>query len=204
MPDETLRYYDEHVQTYEANTLHVDMTALYEPFLRQLPQGGSILDLGCGPGRDVAAFQERGFEVVGVDGSANMVAAARSRVSSPIVHATFDAIDWRDAFDGVWACASLLHVPRDALPDVLDRVVRAIKPRGVAFLSFKYGDAERTSRGRTFTDLTERGLHDALDGIEAIDGVETWTTFDVRADRSDERWLNALLRKRATRTTATP
>jgi SAM-dependent methyltransferase len=107
----------------------------------------------------------------------------------------FQEISWQQQFDGIWACASLLHVPPVELPDVMQRLHRALKPGGVLYASFKYGRGERDHHGRRFTDMDERGLAELLHHVSELDPLETWTTGDRRPDREAERWLNTLLRK---------
>ncbi|WP_462330101.1 class I SAM-dependent methyltransferase [Thiohalocapsa halophila] len=99
---------------------------------------------------------------------------------------------WQDAFDGIWACASLLHVPAAELPDAMQRLCRALKPGGVIYASFKYGSGEREHHGRRFTDLDEPGLSALLRRVPGLAEAETWTTADLRPGREAERWLNRL------------
>ncbi|MFN9880803.1 MAG: class I SAM-dependent methyltransferase, partial [Planctomycetota bacterium] len=145
--DSTLRYYDERAAEYVARTDQLDMEEMYQPFLELVPIGGQILDAGCGAGRDAQAFVERGYRVAAFDASATMVALTVQRTGVVAVQARFQDLDYRDAFDGIWACASLLHVPLSDLPDVFDRLRRALKQDGVCFMSFKYGNSERMDDG---------------------------------------------------------
>ena len=195
MPDTTIRYYDENAEEYDAATVHLDMSELYEPFLAHIPEGGKILDLGCGPGRDVLEFAARGFDVTGIDASAPMVTIAKSRTTHQVLQMKFTDVHWQSVFDGVWACASLLHVPLRELPSVFAKVRDALKSGGVAYVSFKYGDSERSSRGRTFTDLSEDDLASCLQAVEDLEMIDAWITTDVRPMRRAERWLNAVLVK---------
>jgi hypothetical protein len=98
-------------------------------------------------------------------------------------------------FDGIRACASLLHVPNVELPDVMGRLRAALKPGGILYGSFKYGSGEREHNGRRFTDLDEPGLAGLLAHVPGLEPVETWTTGDRRPGRESERWLNTLLRR---------
>jgi SAM-dependent methyltransferase len=128
--DQTLAYYERNAARYVGDTAGVDMAPLYEPFLALMPAGGRILDVGCGSGRDSLAFLARGYEVLAVDGSAAMVrAAAAAGVSARRLR--FQDLAFESEFDGVWACASLLHVPRGEITGVVGRVARALRPGGV-------------------------------------------------------------------------
>lgn len=194
--DSTLRYYDERAAEYVARTDRLDMEEMYQPFLELVPIGGQILDAGCGAGRDVQAFVERGYRVAAFDASATMVALTAQRTGVVAVQARFQELNYRDAFDGIWACASLLHVPLSDLPDVFDRLRRALKQDGVCFMSFKYGKSERMDDGRRFVDFTAATLRDELGKIAGLSVIRIWDTDD-QAGRSDVRWVNALLRRSA-------
>ena len=151
----TTAYYNTHSEEFCQNTVDVDMSELYRPFLQEIPNGGRILDTGCGSGRDSLAFIRRGFKVVSIDASCEMVAAASRLTGQPALPMRFDEIAFDSEFDGIWACASLLHVPRHDLPPTLERLTRALKTSGVFYLSFKYGSRERMEGGRFFTDMNE-------------------------------------------------
>jgi hypothetical protein len=103
-------------------------------------------------------------------------------------------VPWVACFDGIWACASLLHVPMRELPEVLGRLTLALKPGGVLYLSFKYGHGERHREGRHFTDLDEAGLLTLLGAVPGLLLRERWITADQRPERHGEQWLNAVAR----------
>lgn len=186
-------YYDERADAFYADSVGADMSALYEPFLALLPAGGHVLDAGCGSGRDARAFLDRGYRVTAFDGSKEMAARASQLLGQPVLHLTFQALDREAEFDGVWACASLLHVPRAEMGDVLDRLTRALKPGGTLFLSFKYGDGEREQGGRFFNDYDEASFARLSAGHPALTPQKVWRTADARPGRAGESWLAALL-----------
>ena len=107
---------------------------------------------------------------------------------------TFDEVFWDSSFDGVWACASLLHVPRRDLPRAMAGLVRALRPGGVLFASFKYGTEEREQHGRFFTDLTEATLADLMHGA-GLSVLDLPVTSDVRPGRAHERWVSGVGRR---------
>lgn len=191
----TIRHYNEHAEEFIADTVAVNMEPLYLPFLECIPQGGSILDAGCGSGRDTKAFQERGYEVTAIDASARMVEAASRLTSAPVRQMRFQEMDWDEEFDGVWACASVLHVPRSEIGDVLRRFVRALRPAGVAFLSFKRGDGERQVAGRHFTDFTKDVLTKYVLECPGLEMVRLWGSNDQRLGREGEEWVSVIARK---------
>jgi len=171
------------------------MTSLYRRFLPLLPDQANILDAGCGSGRDARAFADLGHRVTAFDVSPALVALAGTHLGQPVQCLRFQDITWQEQFDGIWACASLLHVPAAELPGVMQRLCKALKPRGVLYASFKYGSGEREHQGRRFTDLDEPGLAELLRQIPELEEVEIWTTGDLRPGREAERWLNTLVRR---------
>jgi SAM-dependent methyltransferase len=195
MPDVNIDYYQQNAGTFCADTVEVDMTPLYRRFLRLLPERARILDAGCGSARDARAFAEVGHQVTAFDASPALVALAEAYLGQPVKCLRFQEIAWQDAFDGIWACASLLHVPASELPDVMARLCRALEPGGILYASFKYGSGEREHHGRRFTDLDEAGLAALLRQVPGLEPEETWTTADLRPGREAERWLNTLLRR---------
>jgi SAM-dependent methyltransferase len=190
--DSTLRYYDERAAEYVARTDQLDMEELYQPFLELVPIGGQILDAGCGAGRDVQVFAERGYRVTAIDASATMIALTTQRTGVVAIQARFQDLTYQEAFDGIWACASLLHVPLNELPEVLDRLRRALKQDGVCFMSFKCGAGERMDDGRRFVDFTAATLGDELRKVAGLSVIRIWDTDD-QAGRADVRWVNALV-----------
>lgn len=193
--NETLDYYEQNADAFIAGTLGADMSAQYDFFRKHLPAGGRLLDLGCGSGRDSAYFASQGFAVTAVDGSEAICRRVREHYGIPAQCIRFEDLDFTEEFDAIWACASLLHVPKRQMPHVLERVSAALKPGGVAYLSFKYGPAERVEQGRFFNDYTEADLPALLTPENRLTLLEYKITEDVRPDRAGQRWLNLVARK---------
>ncbi|WP_428944269.1 class I SAM-dependent methyltransferase [Pantoea sp. FN060301] len=185
-------YYQQNAQRFYDDTVDVDMSALYAPFLAHLRPGARILDAGCGSGRDTKAFSERGYEVEAFDASPALAARARQLTGKPVAVIRFQELAAVGKYDGIWCCASLLHVPENALPEVMTRLARALKPGGVWYLSFKYGRGEREKDGRRFTDMDEASLRNIVAGSD-VEIERVWLTGDARPGREAERWLNGLL-----------
>ena len=190
--NKTLRYYNETADEFVQGTVAADLSKLQQRFLKRLPAGAHILDLGCGSGRDAKAFLERGYQVTAMDGAEACCRLAAAYIGQPVLHKSFAELDFDAAFDGIWACASLLHVPFAELPDIFLKIATALKPGGIFYASFKYGKFEGERNGRYFTDLTEERLAQLLKPLTGLTIVETFITGDVREGRGDERWLNVV------------
>jgi SAM-dependent methyltransferase len=187
----SVSYYDQNAEAYFAGTVHADVRDLRSKFLIHVPAGGDILDAGCGSGRDALAFHKGGYRVTAFDGSAEMCRKAREYTDLSVIQMTFQEMKWCGEFDGIWACASLLHVRRAELPEVLRRLFRALRPGGTLYASFKLGSGERTVDGRRFSDMTEPELEPLLKSA-GFSSAKYWITDDVRPGRTSEQWLNAL------------
>ena len=195
--NQTLNYYAENAADFAASTVNVDFSATQERFLSMLPAGASILDFGCGSGRDTKAFLARGYRVTAVDGSPELCRIASAYTGIPVRQMLFAELGDVNAYDGIWACASILHVPSAELPDVFRRMITALKPGGIIYTSFKYGTFEGERNGRLFTDFTEETFAAFLKQFPELTIEEQWISADVRPGRSNEKWLNVILRKKS-------
>jgi len=187
----TIDYYNHHAEEFANSTLHVDMESLYQPFLALLPENAHILDLGCGAGRDSLAFKNKGYQVDAIDYSEELVKKATELTGIQVKYQSFYDLNEVAVYDGIWACASLLHCERRRLAEVLKRMLRALKPDGVLYMSFKYGDSDREKDGREFTDLNEQQAQELLAQFDQVSLIQQWITVDKRPER-EERWLNIL------------
>jgi 2-polyprenyl-3-methyl-5-hydroxy-6-metoxy-1,4-benzoquinol methylase len=186
-------YYDTHEREFDDGTADLDMSALYGPFLKHVRAGGRILDAGCGGGRDSKNFIAMGFAVTAFDASDAMCRLASRRAGIHVQRLRFQDVAWQNQFDGIWACASLLHVPEAELPTVLRRLAIALAPGGALFASFKRGLGERLAAdGRRFTDQTSDSVAALINGHTGLKLVRVWETADVRPDRADQHWVNLI------------
>ena len=188
-------YYNLNADSFIAQTRDADMRAHYDRFLQHVPTGGRLLDAGSGSGRDAAWFKSLHYQVEAFDASPAMVQATRDYADVPTKLMRFEDFAWSHKLDGIWACASLLHVPRAALPEVLTRLLDHLQPEGVLYCSFKRGMEERLVEGRYFNDMERAQLSTIVD---ATGGKlrDVWETQDVRPGRNYGRWLNALIARK--------
>ncbi len=193
--DKTLSYYNSNAERFVQDTGRVDFTAIQDRFLERLPAGGRILDFGCGSGRDSAYFFHRGFCVDAVDGSEALCRLAKKHTGINVRRILFSELDAWEAYDGIWACASILHLPSAELKAVIWKMVRALKQGGWLYTSFKYGEFEGLRSERYFKDFTEQAALVFFEEVEGLAIREMWLTGDVRPGRGDEKWLNLMLEK---------
>ena len=191
---DTTRYYEDHSMVFFEETVCADVTPLYERFLKYVPEGGKILDLGCGSGRDVKAFRERGYVAEGVDRSEELCKLASEYTGVEIKQMDFAQLNSVAEYDAVWACASLLHVSCEELPKIIELIRRALKSSGVMYMSFKYGDYEGDRDGRFFNDMTEDKFKGVFADVTGLSLIEDWYSEDVRRGK-DVKWYNVILRR---------
>ena len=199
MDKTTLTYYNTHAKDFVQGTVAVDFHITQDRFLAQLAAGASILDFGCGSGRDTKYFLEHGFAVEATDGSKELCNLASAYTGISVKQMLFDELEAVEKYDGIWACASILHLAWADLVVVMQKMVRAVKDGGVIYTSFKYGQFTGERNGRFFTDLDEEGLTRLLKEVGGLEVKELWITGDVRPGRGEEKWLNVLLTKRCFR-----
>ena len=195
MENQTLEYYDKNAIAFFAGTVNIDMSSLYTRVEAYLKPNAHILDLGCGSGRDSKYFLNRGYHVTAVDGSEQLCQLASEVIGQEVLHLRFRDLNFYEEFDAVWACASLLHVEKGQMTAVLQRIFKSIKPGGILYASYKYGDTQRIKEKRLFNDYMERDLEMLFSGIDDAVVKEWWISGDVRAERKNERWLNVVVRK---------
>jgi len=191
----THEYYTKNAVKFYNDTVNVDMESLYQPFLKHVHKKGSILDAGCGSGRDSLNFIKKGFVVTAFDFSEEFVKLASNLTGTRVRHMSFDDIIFDEEFDGIWACASLIHVPKNKMAGIMSRLARSLKKNGVMFASFKYGDKEEFRNDRLFNDYNEDNLHSLIEDQPALSMIKYWKTEDTRKDRKGMYWMNLLFKK---------
>ncbi len=194
MVNKTLNYYNQNADSFIEGTVSVNFKEVQDKFLQML-SGKKILDFGCGSGRDTMYFLKSGFDVTATDGSEELCKYASEYTGIQVKQMLFQDLDEVDYYDGIWACSSILHLSKNELRIVMNKMSRALKAGGIIYTSFKYGNFEGERNGRFFTDFTIDEFTDFVKEVKEMAIEEYWITGDVRPGRGDERWLNLILRK---------
>ena len=180
MSDKTLEYYNANAEKFVESTLSVDFSQVQREFLNLLMPGSYIFDFGCGSGRDTKYFLEHGYRVDAVDGSAELCRIASEFTGIQVHQMLFQELQEKEMYDGIWACASVLHVPKIELANILQKMCNAVKTDGIIYTSFKYGDFEGERSGRFFSDFTEKSFFEFAKNIHELCIEKMWITGDVR------------------------
>ena len=192
--NKTLDYYDNNAKAFAENTSNIVFSKIQDTFLSELKNGASVLDFGCGSGRDTCYFLKKGYKVTALDGSAELCRIAKEKTGISVIHMDFNDFDEQDIYDGIWACSSILHLSKQELKQVLVHMEQALHKGGIIYTSFKYGDFEGMRNGRYFADFTENSFRTFVSEIEQLTVEKLWVTRDARPGRQDEKWLNMILR----------
>ena len=193
--DNTIEYYNSNYEQFVSSTISLDASSLHDYFIMHLDKGSKILDLGCGTGRDSYVFKGLGYDVVAIDGSQKMCEIASKLIGQEVLLVDIRMLDFKNLFDGIWACASLLHIPFAEMENVYHSLIGALHQVGFIYVSYKYGVFEGIRNGRYFTDMNEDKLLDFLKKFPELTITKIWVTEDLREDRKHERWLNVILKK---------
>ncbi|NLK77051.1 MAG: class I SAM-dependent methyltransferase [Clostridiales bacterium] len=191
----TIQYYQQNAEQFSRETRSVDFSQNQDKFMSKLKKNDTILDFGCGSGRDTKCFLEHGFQVEAIDGSEELCRLAGEFTGIKVKHLLFQELAEKNKYDGIWACSSILHLPKQELIEVIQKMSLALKSKGIIYTSFKYGTFEGERNGRYFTDMTEGSFEEILQATKELQIEEQWITSDVRPERGNEKWLNLILRK---------
>lgn len=192
---DTLDYYDKNSKSYydEWNNRFVNNYNFDVPdiFLEYVKPNSSILDLGCGTGRDSLYFKEKGYKVTAVDGSKEMCKIASQVLGNKVEQLEFLDIAYKEEFDAVFACASLLHLNDEDLVMCLNKIVMALKDKGILYISFKYGEEIRFKGERFFNDMTEEKFQKIYSQVPELEFVKVFSNAQYENHRG---FINFILR----------
>ena len=194
----TLDYYNKNSEEYFNSTLNVDMTNTYKAFLKLVPKGGKILDLGCGSGRDSMNFIKLGYEVTAVDGSKELAKRASVLLGKEVIVSTFEELELKEKFHGIWACASLLHIKREDLKTVLNNLYNNLDDNGVFYMSFKYGEKEYVDdKNRYFNCFTDESIISFINENTKYNILGLYITEDKLGRVNEVKWVNLICNKKS-------
>ena len=192
----TIDYYDQNAQEYYERTVDADLAEIREYFLGFLRRDARILDFGCGSGRDAKAFAEAGRTVEALDGSQELCRIASEYLGMDVRNMMFQDFEETEAYDGLWACASILHLTYEEIMDVMKRIHGALKPQGVFYTTFKYGTFEGERDGRYYTDFEEKKMERLLAELNCFDLERMLLTGDALPGRHEVQGINVILRRK--------
>lgn len=193
----TLEYYNKNAKIYCKQTLVGNLKENYDRFLKQLQPNSYILDFGCGSGRDSKYFIDNGYKVKSTDGSEEMCKLATQYISQEVNYMKFEELNDVDTYDGIWACASILHVEKNNLLNVLIKMINALKTNGIIYTSFKIGKGYEIKENKYYNYLTKNEMLQILDktrkNVKLIDYFETLPS----TKRNDQNtiWGNFIIKK---------
>lgn len=196
---DSIEYYNTHANEYFQKTVDIDMQNHWDAFISLLPEGASILDLGCGSGRDSAYFLSCGYDVTMLDASYEMCKLAHIHTGHEVLNLLYEDMDFYDVFDGIWACASLVHIPRNRIDGILQKIIQALKINGIMYMSFHYGEFEGIRDGRYFTDYRGRMLRELIMRQANAELVDMQICKDSKTSKAgddiEHNWIYAIIRK---------
>ena len=187
-------YYEINAKQYAAATFSADMSEQYRRFLPLLKEGARILDVGSGSGRDACCFQKLGYQVAALEPSKNLCREIRKVFSGEIVCSDIQSYRPRERYDGIWACASFLHLQEEEVLRFFEKLDLYLKDSGIVYLSGKNGiSTGKAGDGRYFLEFTEQLAENILMTNEQVKLEQLWYTKDVTG-RKDFRWMNMIFK----------
>jgi 2-polyprenyl-3-methyl-5-hydroxy-6-metoxy-1,4-benzoquinol methylase len=192
----TLDYYNNNAKKYFDTTVTANMSRAYNMFLKYVIDNGLILDFGCGSGRDSKYFLEKGYRVECIDGSLELSKLASEYLGINVNCMDFFEFSEFNKYDGVWACASLLHVKREKLLEILIKIRDSLKENGILYVSFKDGTGEEIVDGKYYNYLTYNDFLDIINIAGNLELLEFDNSKTVLNNTESRTWNNFVLIKR--------
>lgn len=192
---DSIDYYNRCAVAYYENTVELNMETMLEQFIELLPESPTVLDMGCGSGRDSLYFIEKGFDVTAIDGAKELCNLAEIHIGQDVLCMNFAEMNFDEVFDGVWANASLLHESDEEIDGILDRVIKSIKPDGILYMSFRYGTFTGIRDDRFFVDYKMKTMKELIGRHKELEIIEIIRTDDVGDAEKGPEWINVFVRK---------
>lgn len=189
-------YYESNAERYAAETLSADMSEQYQRFLPLLKDGVKLLDVGSGSGRDACYFQKQGYQVTALEPSKNLCREIRKVFSGKIMCSDIQNYQSTERYDGIWACASLIHLQEEEVLQFFEKIDQYLDDNGIIYISGKNGiSTGEVEDGRFFLEFTDQLIEKILTVNKQLKLEQLWYTEDV-SGRRGFRWLNVVLRLR--------
>lgn len=191
-----MEFYDTNASLFIESWMSADMKGEYEEFEKLVKQGGSILDGGCGSGRDSLYFLQKGYDVTAFDPSDEMIKYASQFTGLNVKKLRWENLADKDKYDAVWASASLYHVNRADMNAVFDKIADALKDNGILFASYRDRPDDFEEGGRKFTSFDKNTFSKFIQENGKFDIISIKERKDSRKGKEDEIWLFAFLKKK--------
>ncbi len=184
---DTIDYYNKYASKIFEETAELDTEELRQKFLALLEEGDTILDLGCGSGRDSLAFYDLGYDVTPLDASEEMCKLAEIHTGLEVLQIAYEDMEFDEVFDGIWGYDALIHVPGKELDGILEKLIDALCRNGILFLSFREGDFEGFQGERYFCDYGEDELERIIRETKRLKPEKIWVSDSVDPDAHEKR-----------------
>lgn len=195
---DNLEYYNKNAKLYFEQTKVGNLKENYEKFLSRIEKGAYILDFGCGSGRDSKFFIENGYKVKAIDGAIQMCKIASDYINQDVECMLFEDLKDKDTYNAIWACSSILHVEKEKLPDIIIKMINALKPNGIIYTSFKKGSGYEIKDGKYYNYITKEEFEEMLNKLninaKLIDYFETLPSTN-RPGTESTVWGNYIIRR---------
>ena len=193
--NQTISYYNNNAEEYYENTKNVDFSDTYARFLKYIPEGGKIADLGCGSGRDTAHFSSKGYQAFGVDASEELATIATRNAGIKVIVSDMSTWQADEPLDGIWCCASLLHLNDDEITTFFNNIPINLKPDGAMFLSVKIGEKTGIDDKGRYVKYFSIGEIESLIKEAELVICDEWFSSD-KIGRAETKWINIISKKR--------
>lgn len=188
--NKTLDFYNLNYDEYFNSTVNGNMNKQYDDFLDGIPKKGLIMDLGCGSGRDSKYFLKNGYRVVSIDGSKSLAKKASEYLSQEVLVMDFNDVLYKNKFDGIWACASLLHIPKDEFIFVMNNLLFSLKRKGKMYISLKEGIGESYEGDRFYQYYSDDEIRKIISNIGGLKLTKSYSSQSVTNPNENRRWNN--------------
>ena len=193
MEDVTIKYYNKNAKEYIDLTRDTAKETRELKFIKYLKKDSYILDLGCGSGKASKFFMNNGYRVCALDASIELAKLTSEYLGQQVICKRMEEIDFNNEFDGIYASASLLHIPKNKQKEVLKKLTQALKENGYMYVNYKYGNFEGIRDGRYYSDFTMEEIEKIIEQIRQLKIIEKFIIEDELG--RGNKWINLIMKK---------